>query len=128
LEKRQERGAEEGGGWQWQLYKQGEGEGERGEGEDHAHVHVWLGKCVGVAKGKEEEEEEEDHGLAGAVPAGGWGLLGVQVEVEVVGKQDSLALAACLSLPRHPSGIYCYCMLRPCGPDQAGSWGSGKPN
>jgi hypothetical protein len=31
--------------------------------------------------------------MAGAVPAGGWGLLGVQVEVEVVGKQDSLAAA-----------------------------------
>jgi hypothetical protein len=70
LEKKEGRGTRRfGGGWQWQLYKQGEGE--RGEGQDHAHV--WLGKCVGVAKKK------ADHGRCGAVPAGGWGLLGVEV-------------------------------------------------
>lgn len=105
MEKKEGRGTRRfGGGWQWQLYKQGEGE--RGEGEDHAHV--WLGKCVGVAKGK------ADHGRCGAggwLP--GWGLLGV--EVEVVGKQDSLAAAV-------PRGIG-ICMRCSVWTGSGGSWG-----
>jgi len=43
--------------------------------------------------------------MAGVVPAaaGGWGLLGVEVEVEVVGKQDSLAAW----VPRHLASTAC---------------------
>jgi hypothetical protein len=49
------------------------------------------------------------------VPAGGWGLLGVQVEVEVVGKQDSLAAAV-------PRGIG-ICMRCSVWTGSGGSWG-----